>query len=99
VTDHVPLIGQDKNARFLSVAEVQFPDATLGGVFQITAKLTAVPGVCMGYFTSHSDAGLDEQLGWFDETDLEMLSASLLKTQTSPYYQPAGIQMMNYRPS
>lgn len=91
--------GQDKDAPFLSVAEIQFPDATLGGVFEVTAKLTSTPGVCMGIFTSHADAGLDESFGWGDETDIEMLSASLLETQTSPYYQPAGIQMMNYRPS
>jgi hypothetical protein len=92
-------IGQDKNSPTFSVAEIQFPDAALGGIFQVTVKLTSTPGTCMGIFTSHADAGLAVPLGWYDEQDLEMLSASLLKAQTSPYYQPAGIQMLNYRPS
>lgn len=85
--------GQDKNARTFSTAEVQFGDATLGGIFQITSKLTAVPGTCMGFFT-YADSAVGN-----DEMDLEMLGASLLKAQTSPYYQPPGIQMTNYRPS
>lgn len=53
----------------------------------------------MGFFTSHSDSGLDTPLGWNDEQDIEMLGVSLLKAQTTPYYQPPGIQMTNYRPS
>lgn len=89
-------IGQDKNSPTLSVAEIQFPDAALGGIFEVTVKLTSTPGTCIGIFTSHADSGL---LGWNDEQDIEMLGASLLKAQTSPYYQPAGIQMLNYRPS
>ncbi|KAJ9110939.1 hypothetical protein QFC20_002705 [Naganishia adeliensis] len=88
---------QDKNSPTLSVAEIQFPDAALGGIFEVTVKLTSTPGTCMGIFTSHADSGLS--LGWNDEQDIEMLGASLLKAQTSPYYQPAGIQMLNYRPS
>ena len=52
----------------------------------------------MGFFTSHADAGLAKSLGWHDEQDIEMLSASLLKDQFKPYYQPAGIQMTNYNP-
>lgn len=53
----------------------------------------------MAFFTSHADAGLAKPLGWHDEQDIEMLSASLLKDQLKPYYQPAGIQMANYNPS
>ncbi|GHJ89021.1 hypothetical protein NliqN6_5423 [Naganishia liquefaciens] len=89
---------QDKNAQRLTAAEIQFPDATLGGIFTMTAKLNSVPGTCMGFFTSHADAGLAKSLGWHDEQDIEMLSASLLKDQFKPYYQPAGIQMTNYNP-
>jgi beta-glucanase (GH16 family) len=91
--------GQDKTAKQLSAAEIQFPDAALGGIFSVTSKLTSIPGTCMGIFTSHSDAGLDVPLGWHDEHDIEMLGASLLTTQTKPYYQPAGMQMTYYRPS
>jgi hypothetical protein len=49
----------------------------------------------MGMFTSHADGGFDKPLGWQDEQDIEMLSASMLQATS---LQPAGIQMINYDP-
>ncbi|KAJ9105031.1 hypothetical protein QFC19_003662 [Naganishia cerealis] len=66
------------------------------GVFEIEAKVTTVPGTCMGMFTSHADADLPEPLGWQDMQDIEMLSASILQATS---LQPAGIQMINYDPT
>ncbi|KAJ9118467.1 hypothetical protein QFC24_006115 [Naganishia onofrii] len=86
---------QNAKATKLSVAEVMFPDAFLGGVFEITAKMTTIPGTCMGMFTSHADGGFDKPLGWQDEQDIEMLGASMLQATS---LQPAGIQMINYDP-
>ncbi|KAJ9105028.1 hypothetical protein QFC19_003659 [Naganishia cerealis] len=86
---------QSSTAKILSVAEVQFPQAMLGGVLEVEAQLTAVPGTCMGIFTSHADSGLDQPLGWQDEHDIEMLSTSLFKQVGG---QPAGISMVFYEP-
>lgn len=77
------------------MAEAEFGPALLGGILEVEAQLTSVPGVCMGIFTSHADSGLDKPFGWHDEHDIEMLSTSLLKQVGG---QPAGLNMVNYEP-
>lgn len=88
-------LGQDKNAKTFSVAEIAFPDTLLGGVIEIEAKLTNVAGTCMGMFTSHADAGLEKPFGWQDEQDIEILGGNLFKGNE---FQPSGIQMYNWDP-
>ncbi|KAJ9105027.1 hypothetical protein QFC19_003658 [Naganishia cerealis] len=66
------------------------------GVFEIEAKMTTIPGTCMGMFTSHADNDLPAPLGWQDEQDIEMLGASMLQATS---LQPAGIQMINWDPN
>lgn len=90
-----PSIGQEKNAKTISVAEISFPDLLLGGVIEITAQLTNIAGTCMGMFTSHADAGLDKPFGWQDEQDIEILGGNLF---VGNEYQPSGIQMYNWEP-
>ncbi|KAI5449255.1 hypothetical protein NCC49_005171 [Naganishia albida] len=85
---------QDKNAKTISVAEITFPDVLLGGVIEITAKLTNIAGTCMGMFTTHADPW-DRPLGWKDEQDVEILGGNLFQGNE---FQPSGIQMYNWDP-
>jgi hypothetical protein len=87
---------QNKDAASFTSAEIVFPDVALGGIWEIEAKLTAVKGTCMGFFTYHAD---HETLGWHDEQDIEILGVSLLAPATSPVPQPAGMQLTDYNPS
>lgn len=90
----LPCPGQDKNAKTISVAEITFPDVLLGGVIEITAKLTNIAGTCMGMFTTHADPW-DRPLGWKDEQDVEILGGNLFQGNE---FQPSGIQMYNWDP-
>lgn len=84
------------DAASFTSAEVLFPDVTLGGIWEIEAKLTDVKGTCMGFFTFHAD---QNEFGWADEQDIEILGVSLLAPATDPVPQPAGMQLTTYSPA
>ncbi|KAJ9112098.1 hypothetical protein QFC22_006398 [Naganishia vaughanmartiniae] len=89
-----PLIGQ-QNASTFSAAEIKFPWTTLGGVFEIEAKVTRVIGTATAMFLYHGDSQLKEPLGWQDQQGIEMLGETLFKPSAK---LPAGMSLVNSEP-
>lgn len=88
-------IGQSVNATKFSGASITFPDIALGGMWQVEAQVSNVPGVIYNTFTNHGDPW-SAPLGWQDEQDLAIYTSSLL---TKTQYRPAaGMQMNNFDP-
>lgn len=70
------------------------PWLTLGGVFEIEAKLTGVPGTTMGIFTYHAGpAQTKVNLGWEDEQDFEMMGETLFNGNR---WNKPGMSILNY---
>lgn len=89
-----PFTGQSPDAASFSGAEIAFPDIALGGIWEVEAQASNVPGTIFNTFTIHGDPW-KTPLGWQDEQDLAVFSSTLFqKTQ----YRPAGIQMNNFNP-
>lgn len=84
--------GQALRASTFSAAEIMFPHMALGGVWEIEARVTKVPGTVFGMFTYHGDPW-DAPLGWQDEQDIEILSSTVLAPSAD---NEAGIQLTNF---
>jgi hypothetical protein len=88
-------IGQNPNATTFSAAEIIFPDIALGGIWEIEAKVTNVPGSVFGFFTFHADPQ-NAPLGWKDSQAFEILSSTILEGNA---YNKPGMQTTNFEPS
>jgi hypothetical protein len=87
--------GQSPSASTFSVAEITFPDIVFGGIFQVEAQMTGVPGVVFGFFTTAASEWSGAPSGWYDEQDIEILSSAIM---ASNGYNSPGIQMTEFEP-
>ncbi|KAJ9121826.1 hypothetical protein QFC22_002449 [Naganishia vaughanmartiniae] len=88
--------GQSVDVAQFSGASITFPEIALGGMWEVEAQVSNIPGAIYNTFTIHGDPW-KTPLGWQDEQDLVVYTSSLL---TKTQYRPAaGMQMNNFDPA